>query len=77
MVGCQTCPAEERSLSRGGCRLDARVAMFAGADWLILQMYKLFSYGDRRGTVEAFSVLPKHRIDQRLSDYIKTLSLES
>lgn len=47
-----------------------------GADWIILQFYKLFSYGDRKGTVEAFSLMPKHRLDQQLSDYIRSSSLE-
>ena len=44
----------------------------AGADWLILKGYQAFSWGDRDGSIAAISVLPKHRLDQQLSDYISS-----
>ena len=32
----------------------------------------MFSWGDRDGIIYALSVLPKHKLDQELSDYLKT-----
>ena len=41
-----------------------------GMDRVILWFYQAFSWGDRAGTVEAYSTLPKHQLDQQMWEYV-------